>query len=210
MINPFWNWIFWSGYRVILSSSQKPSRSDFYSSGFDHHSGYGHSSYDHSGYDHSSYGGGYVDYKECCPLVVDNLTFVSLIGFIILATYFLRQAILLNIMGRRKRRDISNINFNNGKIHISRLVSLYFSSFSLGWSATLKDWFLSWIHKPTILPVAVDARSILAHFDHKVPYFSNWYNWCSPLPMAIIKTVIAKSLIPISTLQSLHSFSSTY
>ena len=132
MINAFWNWILCSGYRVILSSSQKPSRSDYYSSGFDHHSGYGHSSYDHSGYDHSSYGGGYVDYKECCPLVVDNLTFVSLIGFIILATYFLRQAILLNIMGRRKRRDISSNNFNHGKILFSRLVSLYFSSFYMG------------------------------------------------------------------------------
>ena len=111
---------------MILSSSYKPSRSDYYSSGFDHHSGFGHSSYDHSGYDHSSYGGGgYVDYKECCPLVIDNLTFVSLIGFIILATYFLRQAILLNIMGRRKRRDISSNNFNHGKVLFSRLIIFY-------------------------------------------------------------------------------------
>ena len=125
---------------MILSSSHKPSRSDYYSSGFDHHSGYDHSSYDHSGYDHSSYGGGgYVDYKECCPLVVDNLTFVSLIGFIILATYFLRQAILLNIMGRRKRRHISSTDLDHGKIISSRLIQLYFTVFSGLSECYLKD-----------------------------------------------------------------------
>ena len=73
-----------------------------------------------------------MDYKECCPLVIDNLTFISLIGFIILATYFLRQAILLNIMGRRKRRDISSINLKHGKVLFLRLIMFYISSFSLG------------------------------------------------------------------------------
>ena len=58
-----------------------------------------------SGYagDHyGSYSGGGGD---CCPLVVDPLTYASLLGFIALATYFLNVLIAMSmLMMRRKRR----------------------------------------------------------------------------------------------------------
>ena len=66
-----------------------------YSSG---HSGYGHSGYGHSGYDHkashSGYGhssGGYGHEEPCCPLVLDPLMLLALLGAIAAATYFLRS-----------------------------------------------------------------------------------------------------------------------
>ena len=42
----------------------------------------------------------------CCPNVVDTYTWVALIGGILLATYFLRLAIINNISRRRKRRGL--------------------------------------------------------------------------------------------------------
>ena len=55
-------------------------------------SSYGHSG-SGSGYGgHGSYSSGGGD---CCPLVVDPLTFAALIGFIGLATYFFREFIAL-------------------------------------------------------------------------------------------------------------------
>ena len=91
----------------------RASASSYHSSG---HSGYGsdHTGYGsgHSsgGYGHSSGGyshGGYFD--DCCPLVVDNLTFTALMSFLALATYFLQTLITMNLMmaGRKKRRSIS-------------------------------------------------------------------------------------------------------
>ena len=66
---------------------------------------------------------------DCCPLVVDPLTYAALIGFIGLATYFFREFIAMSMlmMARKKRRkrelnlhsDIVNEtldNFNEGKL----------------------------------------------------------------------------------------------
>lgn len=64
------------------------------------HSGYG----SHSGYGgHSGHGGG--GYKlQCCPLVVDPLTFTALLGAIAAGTFFLNMLITMNIMMRRRRK----------------------------------------------------------------------------------------------------------
>lgn len=54
---------------------------------------------------HSGYGG------NCCDLVVDPLTFIALVGFIALATYFLQQFIemsMLEMMRRKKRKRSIN------------------------------------------------------------------------------------------------------
>ena len=52
---------------------------------------------------HGSFSGGGMD---CCPLVVDPLTFAALTGFIGLATYFLERYIAMSMlmMARKKRR----------------------------------------------------------------------------------------------------------
>ena len=42
----------------------------------------------------------------CCPNVVDPYTWVALLGGVLLATYFLRLAIINNISRRRKRRGL--------------------------------------------------------------------------------------------------------
>lgn len=50
--------------------------------------------------------GGHSFYDDCCPLVIDAKTFVALISFIGLATYFLQQRIgqaNLVMPGRKKR-----------------------------------------------------------------------------------------------------------
>ena len=46
----------------------------------------------------SSYGGGHGG--GCCPLVIDTLTFLSLIGFIALATYFFNIQIAASMLAR--------------------------------------------------------------------------------------------------------------
>ena len=54
---------------------------------------------------HNGYGG------DCCDLVVDPLTFIALVGFIALATYFLQQFIemsMLEMMRRKKRKRSIN------------------------------------------------------------------------------------------------------
>ena len=57
-----------------------------------------------SGYDRDHYGS-YSGGGDCCPLVVDPLTYASLLGFIALATYFLNVLIAMSmLMMRRKRR----------------------------------------------------------------------------------------------------------
>ena len=45
---------------------------------------------------------GYGD--QCCPLVVDTLSWLALLAGIAVATFILQQAIVANINGRRKRR----------------------------------------------------------------------------------------------------------
>ena len=42
----------------------------------------------------------------CCPNVVDTYTWAALLGGVVLATYFLRLAIINNISRRRKRRAL--------------------------------------------------------------------------------------------------------
>ena len=42
----------------------------------------------------------------CCPHVVDTYTWIALLGAVVLATFFLRLAIVNNISRRRKRRDL--------------------------------------------------------------------------------------------------------
>ena len=59
-----------------------------------------------SGYgSHGSFSGGGHG-MDCCPLVVDPLTFAALTGFIGLATYFLERYIAMSMlmMARKKRR----------------------------------------------------------------------------------------------------------
>ena len=74
-------------------------------------SSYGHSG-SGSGYgDHGSYSSGGGD---CCPLVVDPLTYAALIGFIGLATYFFREFIAMSmLMMARKRRRKRDIDFKS-------------------------------------------------------------------------------------------------
>ena len=93
----------------------KGSASNFHSFGHsvysDGHSGYskGQSGYSngHSGYSngHSGYSGGYdtIHTSNCCEPVVDNYSFLALMVFIALATYFLQVAITMNLTGRKKR-----------------------------------------------------------------------------------------------------------
>ena len=116
------------GFQRLLARRNllKASASSYHSSGHSgygsgHSSGgYGHSSggYGHSsgGYGHSSGGyshGGYFD--DCCPPVVDPLTFTALMSFLALATYFLRIRITMDLMmaGRKKRRSISRNSENS-------------------------------------------------------------------------------------------------
>ena len=41
--------------------------------------------------------------SDCCPPVVDSLTYIALLGFIGAATYFLQFTITMNSMAERKR-----------------------------------------------------------------------------------------------------------
>ena len=61
-----------------------------------HHSGYG----DHYG----AYSGG----GDCCPLVVDPLTYSALLAFLAAAVYFFQVLIEMSMLAkkRRKRRSI--------------------------------------------------------------------------------------------------------
>ena len=65
-----------------------------------HHSGYG----DHYG----AYSGG----GDCCPLVVDPLTYAALLGFLAAAVYFFQVLIEMSmLMMRRKRRRKRELGF---------------------------------------------------------------------------------------------------
>ena len=80
--------------------------------------GSGSDSYGHvsgSGYGKSDYGsyGSYDVYgahsghgHDCCPLVVDPLTWFALLAFIAAAAYFLEVAVQMSMLGRRKKRSI--------------------------------------------------------------------------------------------------------
>ena len=103
--------------RNIILRGLKGSASSGYGS-YDHsgygidHSGYGHSGGGHSGYGHSGHSGfgGYshgFGYNDCCPLVFDPLTLIAFFGFLAAGTYLLQITITMTIMGRRKKRNIS-------------------------------------------------------------------------------------------------------
>ena len=71
---------------------------------------------DYGGYHNSHYGGYGTYYHDCCPLVIDPKTFLALMSFIALATYFLQQRIInsnLMMPGKRRKRWILQ-----GKIQI--------------------------------------------------------------------------------------------
>ena len=82
-------------------------------------SGYGgthHGSFSGYGGDHSGYGGGhhgsYSSFGDCCPLVVDPLTYFALLGFLGAAVYFFQVLIEMSmLMMRRKRRRKRELNF---------------------------------------------------------------------------------------------------
>lgn len=65
----------------------------------------------------SGHGHGKLD---CCPIVVDPLTFSALLGFIGAATAFLNTLITMNIMARKKRSirtaPIATEHHNNGTL----------------------------------------------------------------------------------------------
>ena len=46
-------------------------------------------------------------FDNCCPLVVDTYTWLAIIGGVVLATYFLRLAIINNISRKRKRKSLA-------------------------------------------------------------------------------------------------------
>ena len=57
---------------------------------------------------HSGGGG-----MECCPLVVDYLTFISLLTFIGLATYFFNEFIAMSMLAKKKKRRRRNVNIHS-------------------------------------------------------------------------------------------------
>ena len=85
---------------------------------FDYHSGSGYGGsyggYSDPGYSHSgSYSSGYGD--DCCPLVVDPLTYSALLGFLALATYFFERLIAMSMLMKKRRRREINILVDKGK-----------------------------------------------------------------------------------------------
>ena len=52
-----------------------------------------------SGYGDDHYGS-FSSGGDCCPLVVDPLTFAALLGFIALATYFFNEQIAMSMLAR--------------------------------------------------------------------------------------------------------------
>ena len=160
------------GFQRLLARRNhlKGSASSYHSSG---HSGYGndHSGYGsgHSsgGYGHSSGGyshGGYFD--DCCPPVVDNLTFIALMSFLALGTYFLRIRITMDLGRRKKRRrsisrksessELEDILFA-GMIHFFMLKSrekssMFWVSFNIPLMVLISRENTSEIFRPLWLP----------------------------------------------------------
>ena len=101
-----------------IRNNLKGSASSFHSFGHsgysDGYSGYsnGHSGYsnDYSGYDYGGYDT--IHKSGCCEQVIDNYSFLALMIFIGLATYFLQVAITMNL-GRRKKRSAKSGMLNN-------------------------------------------------------------------------------------------------
>ena len=49
----------------------------------------------------------------CCPLVIDYLTFISLLAFIGLATYFFNEFIAMSMLAKKKKRRRRNVNIHS-------------------------------------------------------------------------------------------------
>ena len=98
------------GYRQSYrdSDNRRYDSYDYEDDGYGKSGGYGHSEY-------GSFGYGHKHKLQCCPLVVDPLTFTALLGAIAAATVFLNTLITMNIMaaGRRKRTKRSKTGFKN-------------------------------------------------------------------------------------------------
>lgn len=58
--------------------------------------------------------------SDCCPLVVDTLTYISLIAFIGLATYFLNEFIAMSMLAKRRRKR-RNVVIDSQIIHEGKL-----------------------------------------------------------------------------------------
>lgn len=74
---------------------------------FAHHYGGYHNDY---GYNHGGYG--YHGYHDCCPGVVNPLTYIALLSYLALAVYLLREQIFksnLMMAKRRKKRQIPEL-----------------------------------------------------------------------------------------------------
>ena len=147
--------------RKLMRASASSYHNNFGHSGYssDHHSGYasGHSS---GGYSH----GGYFD--DCCPPVVDNLTFIALMSFLALGTYFLRIRITMDLGRRKKRRrsisrksessELEDILFA-GMIHFFMLKSrekssMFWVSFNIPLMVLISRENTSEIFRPLWLP----------------------------------------------------------
>ena len=95
-----------------IRTSKGKKYSDGYSGYYDGHSGY---SNDHSGYNYGGYDT--IHKSECCEQVIDNYSFLALMIFIGLATYFLQVAITMNL-GRRKKRSAAKSGMQNNLLDI--------------------------------------------------------------------------------------------
>lgn len=82
-----------------------------------------------SGY--GSHSSGYE--SDCCPPVIDPLTYIAFLGFIALATYFLNQFIAMSMIemasGRKKResneKEVSPLNEMSGFILMGMLQIIF-------------------------------------------------------------------------------------
>ena len=63
--------------------------------------------------------------SDCCPLVVDTLTYISLIAFIGLATYFLNEFIAMSMLAKRRRKR-RNVVINSQIIHEGKIETYIF------------------------------------------------------------------------------------
>ena len=65
--------------------------------------------------DHGSYSSGGGD---CCPLVVDPLTYAALLAFLALATYFFNVLIAMSMLMKKRKKRGFDILVEKGKIII--------------------------------------------------------------------------------------------
>ncbi len=91
------------GGNSFTERSSRIHKDEYGLSGYGGSSGYG----THSGYGGGGGHGGYDKPKECCELVVDPLTFATLMAAIIGGTAFLNVVVTM-VLGRKRRRRRSD------------------------------------------------------------------------------------------------------